>query len=108
MGKSIDVERIIAADIGTVFDAWLDADSLGTWMCPGEMSGASAELGPRVGGGYRPVMHGSENDFVHTGQYLKIERPKLLVSAGSRSGFRPRNRRPALRCDSKRPQAARA
>ena len=78
MNKSITLERWIAAEPDRVFSAWSDPESLAVWMCPGDMSGASAEVDFRVGGFYRIVMHG-ERDYVQTGRYLEIEPGKRLV-----------------------------
>lgn len=71
------VRRHIAAPREAVFAAWLDPQSLATWMCPGEAK-STAELTPVVGGSFRIVMeHGGER-VEHTGTYLTIDRPARL------------------------------
>ena len=44
----------LAADV--LFDAWLDAESLGTWLKPSGTQATRAETDPRVGGAFRIVM----------------------------------------------------
>ena len=61
-----------------VFDAWLDAEGLASWMCAGQ-GHATIELDARVGGKFRFVMHHSGGATEHTGEYRVIERPRRLV-----------------------------
>ena len=78
--KRIVQRRLIGAPKASVFAAWSDAASMGQWMCPNaEMSGASVEIDFRVGGGFRIVMHGAEQDYEHSGEYLEIDEPHRLV-----------------------------
>ena len=73
-------ERLIAAPPREVFDAWADAESMCVWMCPEEsMERATVELDFRVGGRFRIVMHGREQDYPHEGEYLEIDAPRRLV-----------------------------
>ena len=53
---SVTVRREIAAPAETLFDAWLDAESLGTWLRPRVVSETRAENDPREGGDFRIVM----------------------------------------------------
>jgi uncharacterized protein YndB with AHSA1/START domain len=75
---SVTVRREIAAPAEDLFDAWLDAQSLGSWFrpCGGE---TRAETDPRVGGTFRIVMVDDESSIVHTGTYREIDRPRRLV-----------------------------
>jgi uncharacterized protein YndB with AHSA1/START domain len=81
------VRRVIKASREDIFDMWTRAESLRLWMRPPRATGASAEADPRVGGGYRVVMHG-DRDYDHHGEYLVIDRPSKLsftwISEGSR------------------------
>ncbi|MDA0368283.1 MAG: SRPBCC domain-containing protein [Proteobacteria bacterium] len=80
-------ERHYAFPPEEVFDAWLDPESLAQWMLvPSWERGVSAEADPKVGGGYRLVMHKPEGDVVHTGTYLEIDRPNRLVFTWTRHG----------------------
>lgn len=80
MTKLIVQERLIEATPEEVFEAWSDAANLSQWMCPAEgMRPASVELDFRVGGFFRIVMHGPDQDYLHTGEYLEIDPPKRLV-----------------------------
>ena len=76
---SVTVRREIAAPAETLFDAWLDAESLGTWMRPRVVSETRAETDPRVGGDFRIVMVRDRAELVHRGTYREINRPNRLV-----------------------------
>jgi uncharacterized protein YndB with AHSA1/START domain len=76
---SLTIRREIAAPAEALFDAWLDAQSLTSWMRPDGIRETRAETDPRVGGAFRIVMVADESDVVHTGTYREINRPHRLV-----------------------------
>jgi uncharacterized protein YndB with AHSA1/START domain len=76
---ALTVRREIAAPVETLFDAWLDAESLGTWMRPRAISETRAETDPREGGGFRIVMVRDREEILHEGTYREIDRPSRLV-----------------------------
>ena len=76
---AVSVRREIAAAAGVLFDAWLDAHSLGTWLKPSGWRETRAETDPREGGAFRIVMSDDESSTVHTGTYREIDRPRRLV-----------------------------
>jgi uncharacterized protein YndB with AHSA1/START domain len=76
---SLTVRREIAASPEELFDAWLDAEILGSWLKPSGIRETRAETDPRVGGAFRVVMDGDDSSVVHTGTYKEIERPRRLV-----------------------------
>jgi uncharacterized protein YndB with AHSA1/START domain len=76
---SLTVQREIAAPADDLFDAWLDAESLGSWFKPSATQETRAEIDPRVGGSFRIVMVTDESSMVHTGTYREIDRPRRLV-----------------------------
>lgn len=76
---SVTVRREIAAPAEDLFDAWLDAESLGTWLKPGGIRETRAETDPREGGTFRIVMVDDESSLVHSGTYREIDRPRRLV-----------------------------
>ena len=76
---SLTIRREIAAPAEALFDAWLDAHSLTSWMKPDGIRETRAETDPRVGGAFRIVMVADESDVVHTGTYHEISRPHRLV-----------------------------
>lgn len=77
---ALTVQREIAASAEDLFDAWLDADSLGVWMRPGEVRATRAETDPREGGEFRILMVREDADTIlHTGTYRVIDRPRRLV-----------------------------
>ena len=73
------VRREIAAPAETLFDAWLDAESLSAWMRPRVISETRAETDPREGGEFRIVMVRDGDELVHRGTYREIDRPSRLV-----------------------------
>lgn len=76
---SVSVRREIAAPAEDLFDAWLDAHSLGSWLKPSGIRETRAETAPREGGSFRIVMVDDESSLVHTGTYREIDRPRRLV-----------------------------
>ena len=76
---SLTVQREIAAPPEVLFDAWLDAESLGSWLKPSGVRETRAETDPRVGGTFRIVMADDDASTVHTGTYREIDRPRRLV-----------------------------
>ena len=76
---SVTVRREIAAPAEALFDAWLDAESLSTWLRPRVVSETRAETDPREGGRFRIVMARDGTDVLHQGTYREIHRPSRLV-----------------------------
>jgi uncharacterized protein YndB with AHSA1/START domain len=76
---AVTVRREIAASAADLFDAWLDAQSLGLWFNPCGAREIRAETDPHVGGTFRIVMVDDESSMVHTGTYREIDRPRRLV-----------------------------
>ncbi len=71
---SVTVRREIVAPAEDLFDAWLDAKSLGSWLRPSGTRETRAESDPRVGGTFRIVMVDDESSMVHSGTYREIDR----------------------------------
>ena len=88
---SLTVQREIAAPVEDLFDAWLDAQSLGSWLKPDGIRETRAETDPRVGGMFRIVMVDDESSIEHTGTYREIDRPRRLVFTWSSSATRFRD-----------------
>jgi len=76
---TLTVQREIAAPAEVLFDAWLDARSLGEWLRPYGTRETRAETDPRVGGAFRIVMVDDDVATPHTGTYREIDRPRRLV-----------------------------
>lgn len=75
----VNIERVFAASPEEVFDAWLDLELLKVWFCGGKTHVSVVEVDPRVGGAYRIVMSDGEREWEHSGTYLELDRPRLLV-----------------------------
>jgi uncharacterized protein YndB with AHSA1/START domain len=88
---SVTVRRDIAAPAEDLFDAWLDAQSLGSWLRPARFRETRAETDPRVGGMFRIVMVDDESSIEHTGIYREIDRPSRLVFTWSSPATRFRD-----------------
>ncbi|MEU8124409.1 SRPBCC domain-containing protein [Spirillospora sp. NPDC049024] len=88
---SVTVRREIAASPEELFDAWLDARSLGAWLRPSGIRETRAETDPREGGTFRIVMVDDESSILHSGTYREIDRPRRLVFTWSSPATRFRD-----------------
>jgi uncharacterized protein YndB with AHSA1/START domain len=84
----IRVVKVLPAPPEVVFDAWIDPASLRAWMCPGSVVESIATIDARVGGRFRIVMRDRASEYVHTGEYVEIDRPKHLVFTWMSDGVR--------------------
>jgi uncharacterized protein YndB with AHSA1/START domain len=65
-----------------VFAAWFDPIWLGRWMFGPNVRDESVvrlSIDPRVGGKFSFVVNRGGKEIDHVGEYLEIERPRLLV-----------------------------
>ena len=65
-----------------VFNAWFDPLWLGRWMCGPEVGDehiVSLTLDARVGGKFSFVVNRQGTEVNHVGEYLELDRPRLLV-----------------------------
>ena len=77
-GQTVTIRRILPASCEEVFDAWLDAEGMREWMCPGLVTNCEVELEARVGGHFRIVMMTPDAQFVNTGEFRVLDRPAKL------------------------------
>ena len=76
-GRTVVVEREIAATINDVFAAWTTPALMARWLSPTGRAEVDADV--RIGGSFRVVMLDDDARLEHTGEYLRIEPPSLLV-----------------------------
>ena len=77
--QTVRVTRRFDAAPERLFDAWLDQGTIGTWLFATPDGAMTAvELDPRVGGAWRIVERRDGEDWEHRGEYLAIDRPRLL------------------------------
>lgn len=77
-GQTVTIRKLLPASPEEVFDAWLDAEGMRAWMCPGPVTHSEVALEPRVGGRFRIVMTAPGAEFVNTGEFRVLERPARL------------------------------
>lgn len=75
----LTVRREISASAEELFDAFLDAESLGEFMRPGSERQSDVTVDPRVGGKFMINMHVNDTVIPHWGEYREIDRPRKLV-----------------------------
>jgi len=78
--EDVRVARHFPAPAETVFDAWIDPETVGDWLFrtpDGELVRCAVD--PVVGGRYEIVERRGEEEVLHTGTYEAIERPERLV-----------------------------
>jgi len=76
-GHSLRVQRRLLGSPEKAFAAWTEPRLLARWMSP--FGSAEAEVDLRVGGAFSIVMHGPDQEIRHTGTYLELAPPNLLV-----------------------------
>jgi uncharacterized protein YndB with AHSA1/START domain len=81
------VQRVMPAAPEVVFDEWLDPESLADWMCPRPARCVVVDVEPRVGGLVRFDVDDSGRLVLISGQFLTIDRPRLLRFTWSHSGW---------------------
>lgn len=86
----LQVKRRFAVPPGRVFDAWLDPDIARQWLFRTETDEIMrAEIDARVGGGFTFVNGRGDEEIVHVGEYLVIDRPNRLVFTFAVPQFSP-------------------
>ncbi|KUI33946.1 ATPase [Mycobacterium sp. IS-1496] len=84
---TVRVQRLMPAPPDEVFDEWLDPESLKEWMCPHPTRVVDVRLDPRVGGQVRFDVDNVGVPLLITGQFLEIDRPRLLRFTWSNSDW---------------------
>ncbi|WKG00873.1 SRPBCC domain-containing protein [Mycolicibacterium sp. HK-90] len=84
---TVRVRRLMPAAPEVVFDQWLDPDSLREWMCPRPVYCVTVAVEPRVGGLVRFDIDDSGTSVLITGQFLIVDRPRVLRFTWSNSDW---------------------
>ncbi|BBY17442.1 SRPBCC family protein [Mycolicibacterium litorale] len=84
---TVRVQRVMPAPPEEVFDEWLDPEALTEWMCPHPTRVVGVELEARVGGRVRFDVDNVGVRVLITGQFLEIDRPRLLRFTWSNSDW---------------------
>jgi uncharacterized protein YndB with AHSA1/START domain len=84
---TVRVQRLMPAAPDVVFDEWLDPDALMDWMCPRPARCVAVTVEPRVGGRLRFDVDDTAATVLITGQFLVIDRPRLLRFTWSNSNW---------------------
>lgn len=81
------IARVMPASPAAVFDEWLDPESLAEWMCPRPDRCVAVTVQPHVGGKVRFDVDHAGGLVIISGQFLAIERPRLLRFTWSNSDW---------------------
>lgn len=81
------VQRVMPAPPDVVFDEWLDPEALQEWMCPNPVRVVDVAVDARVGGTVRFDVDDSGTRVLISGQFLTIDRPRLLRFTWSNSNW---------------------
>lgn len=77
---TLEVTRVIAADLKTVFDAWTQPEHIKKWSAPEGMDVPISEVDLTVGGRFHLQMRNAEGSTHNArGIYQEIDRPTRLV-----------------------------
>jgi uncharacterized protein YndB with AHSA1/START domain len=78
---SISLSRTVAAPAEKIFDRWLIPTFVGSWMFGSHIGNEKVvdlQNEVRPGGSYTFHIKRNGKEFLHDGEYLKIDRPKRL------------------------------
>ncbi len=75
----LKITKVLPAAPEEVFAAWTNPDNLKEWISPTGHGATVPLLEAREGGRYRIDMHGENETYVHTGEYLEFRPSERLV-----------------------------
>lgn len=68
----VELKRVFKAPPEAVYHAWTDPKALAAWMGPDGVSTAVDHMDVRVGGAFRYVMEGEDDNYPAHGTFLEI------------------------------------
>jgi uncharacterized protein YndB with AHSA1/START domain len=77
--NKVVIRRRLHATPEELFDAWMDAEGMREWMCPGNILSVEVRMEPRVGGSLLVIMRDADKTYEHKGQFTVVERPSRLA-----------------------------
>lgn len=76
----VEVKHWFSASVERVYDAWLDPEKAGKFLfVTGTGQMVRCEIDARQGGRFTIVERRGDEDVLHTGTYLELERPRRIV-----------------------------
>jgi uncharacterized protein YndB with AHSA1/START domain len=72
------VARLMPGPPAMIYDEWLNPDALSDWMCPRPARATNIEIDPTIGGRLRIDIDEGGVQFVVTGRYVELDRPRRL------------------------------
>lgn len=86
----LQIRKRFSASPERVFDAWLDPHTAREWLFRTETDEiVRAEIDARPGGAFTFVNRRGDEEIVHVGEYLEIDRPNRLVFSFAVPQFSP-------------------
>ena len=79
IAEALVLKHSYECDVETLFNAWLDADTVRQFMCPGTSSVAELRWDAKVGGEFLIDMRQGDTPNLHTGRFTDITRPNRIA-----------------------------
>jgi uncharacterized protein YndB with AHSA1/START domain len=77
--EALIVRRRIQATREELFAEWTDTESIGMWLCPGDIIATDVHMDLRVGGALLIVMRDANKSYEHRGEFTIIDPPAKLA-----------------------------
>ena len=75
----LEIEKEFSVPADMIYDAWLNPESVGEWMCPADgVKVPNPVIDARVGGRFELNMDVGAEIIPHKGEYKKLDRPNVI------------------------------